>query len=172
MATGFWSLRGIANRGRQRRRPGGCRGDSTSAGSFGRTYEGEWQNNKMHGKGKITWLDGRKPWVVSKFGTTRYDQPSYRDGDVLLFGKETSGLPEAWRKRWEERMIFIPILGPVRSYNLSNTVGIVLARVVSKQYTNQVVIELALYGVGTLLALAGLGFIMYGIRKSSQGGQK
>jgi hypothetical protein len=25
----------------------------------GRKYEGEWQNNNMHGKGKYTWADGR-----------------------------------------------------------------------------------------------------------------
>ena len=24
-----------------------------------RVYEGEWEHNRMHGKGKITWVDGR-----------------------------------------------------------------------------------------------------------------
>jgi hypothetical protein len=28
--------------------------------SDGRKYEGEWKNNKMHGKGTFTWSDGRK----------------------------------------------------------------------------------------------------------------
>ncbi|MFH2000837.1 MAG: tRNA (cytidine(34)-2'-O)-methyltransferase [Planctomycetota bacterium] len=76
----------------------------------------------------LAWLDKRIPWVVSKFGKTRYDQPPYRDGDVLLFGNETSGLPEEWRRRWEPRMVYVPIMGPVRSYNLANTVSVVLAQ--------------------------------------------
>jgi hypothetical protein len=24
-----------------------------------RVYEGDWEHNRMHGKGKITWVDGR-----------------------------------------------------------------------------------------------------------------
>ena len=24
-----------------------------------RNYEGDWEHNRMHGKGKITWVDGR-----------------------------------------------------------------------------------------------------------------
>ena len=28
--------------------------------SDGRTYEGEWKNNKMDGKGTFSWADGRK----------------------------------------------------------------------------------------------------------------
>jgi len=43
-------------------------------------------------------------------------------------------------------------------------IGVVLARVVGKQY-DQAAMQLAMYAVGTLLAIAGLGFIMYGIGK-------
>ncbi len=28
--------------------------------SDGRSYEGEWKNNKMDGKGDFSWADGRK----------------------------------------------------------------------------------------------------------------
>lgn len=75
----------------------------------------------------LDWLDKREPWVVSKFGETRYDEPAFADGDVLLFGAETTGLPETWRERWRDRMIQVPIMGPVRSYNLANTVSVILA---------------------------------------------
>ncbi len=44
-------------------------------------------------------------------------------------------------------------------------IGILLVRVVSKQY-DEPVLQLVLYAAGALLAFAGLGFIMYGIRKS------
>ena len=44
-------------------------------------------------------------------------------------------------------------------------IGVVLARVASQQF-DQAVPRLATYGLGTLLAFAGLGVIMYGISKS------
>lgn len=78
--------------------------------------------------GFLNWLQGRKPWLVTKFGKMRYDAPDYQDGDVLLFGKETLGLPQAWRDRWCDRGVYVPMLGEVRSYNLANTVSIVLAQ--------------------------------------------
>ncbi|MFP4222800.1 MAG: tRNA (cytidine(34)-2'-O)-methyltransferase [Phycisphaeraceae bacterium] len=74
------------------------------------------------------WLDGREPWLVTKFGELRYDQPAYRDGDVLVFGNELTGIPPAWHARWPDRRLRIPIRGPVRSYNLSNTVAMVLSQ--------------------------------------------
>jgi len=76
----------------------------------------------------LQWLGGRSPWLVSKLGSVRYDQPSFRDEDVLVFGSELSGLPPAWRKQWFRRTLYVPILGPVRSYNLANTVSLVLAQ--------------------------------------------
>ena len=76
----------------------------------------------------LEWLGDRRPWLASKFGDLRYDRAGYRDGDVLIFGAETRGLPEAWRTRWPDRVVKVPILGPVRSYNLANTVSVVLAQ--------------------------------------------
>lgn len=76
----------------------------------------------------LEWLGEREPWLVTKFGTQRYDAPNYVDEDVLIFGNENTGLPDAWRQRWEPRTIQLPMLGPIRSYNLSNTVAIVLAQ--------------------------------------------
>lgn len=75
----------------------------------------------------LAWLGPREPWLISKFGPLRYDHAGYADGDVLLFGNEVRGLPGEWRQRWQARQVFIPIMGPVRSYNLANAVAIVLA---------------------------------------------
>lgn len=75
----------------------------------------------------LDWLDGRDPWVVTKFGDTRFDAAPYADGDVLLFGNELTGLPRDWHDRWPHRRVVVPIVGNVRSYNLANTVAILLA---------------------------------------------
>ncbi len=75
----------------------------------------------------LSWLGDREPWLVSKYGKLRYDRADYSDGDILIFGNEITGLPEQWLSRWKDRSIFIPMMGKIRSYNLANTAGIVLA---------------------------------------------
>ncbi|CCQ94902.1 putative tRNA (cytidine(34)-2'-O)-methyltransferase [[Clostridium] ultunense Esp] len=55
-----------------------------------------------------------------------YHEVSFQDGDYLLFGKETKGLPEDLIFSHEERAIRIPMLSHARSLNLSNSVAIVL----------------------------------------------
>ncbi len=76
----------------------------------------------------LHWLGGRDPWIVTKFGATRYDRAAYQRDEVLIFGNEITGLPESWRQRWSHRAIHVPILGPVRSYNLANTAAIVMSQ--------------------------------------------
>ncbi len=76
----------------------------------------------------LDWLGPRPPWLITKHGATRYDRAAWRDEDVLLFGSETRGLPPEWRQRWADHCLYIPMPGPVRSYNLSNAVALVLAQ--------------------------------------------
>ena len=75
----------------------------------------------------LSWLGDRKPWLVSKHGKLRYDRADYSDGDILIFGNEITGLPEQWISRWSDRTVYVPMIGRIRSYNLANTAGIVLA---------------------------------------------
>ena len=67
-------------------------------------------------------------WLVENRGTLRYDRAPYRDHDVLVLGRETTGVPHEWLERWPDRVVHVPVLGPVRSYNLANTAAIVLAQ--------------------------------------------
>lgn len=62
---------------------------------------------------------------VSKFGKIRYDKFDYSNGDIFLFGRESSGLRESFWKNDFENSIYIPITDKVRSINLSNTVAII-----------------------------------------------
>lgn len=50
--------------------------------------------------------------------------PSYKPGDYLVFGKESSGLSNAILEGNEEHLVAIPTLGGVRSLNLANSVAL------------------------------------------------
>lgn len=56
----------------------------------------------------------------------RYTDVAFREGDFLVFGKETAGLPDAILQAHQDTLIRLPISGKVRSLNLSNAVAIVL----------------------------------------------
>jgi tRNA (cytidine/uridine-2'-O-)-methyltransferase len=56
-----------------------------------------------------------------------YDEVGYRDGDFLVFGRETKGLPPSLTSAAPESCVSIPMSSPhVRSLNLSNCAAIVL----------------------------------------------
>ena len=63
------------------------------------------------------------------FNTTKairsYTDISYDGDDVLVFGKETKGLPEELLRSHKEDCIRIPMIEEARSLNLSNAVAIV-----------------------------------------------
>ncbi len=46
-------------------------------------------------------------------------------------------------------------------------IGVVLARFVSGRFTDEVIIQVALYFSGVFMALLGLGVILFGMRKKS-----
>ena len=49
---------------------------------------------------------------------------TFQDGDFLVFGKETKGLPEELLVENEETCVRIPMIGEARSLNLSNSVAV------------------------------------------------
>jgi tRNA (cytidine/uridine-2'-O-)-methyltransferase len=56
-----------------------------------------------------------------------YSRERFRDGDCLLFGSESKGLPATVLERYGENAVTIPMpAGKVRSLNLATAVGIVL----------------------------------------------
>lgn len=54
-----------------------------------------------------------------------YSQVEYKKGDFIIFGRESSGLPDSVRDSDPERCIRVPMINTsTRSLNLSNTVAI------------------------------------------------
>jgi tRNA (cytidine/uridine-2'-O-)-methyltransferase len=73
------------------------------------------------------WFAGRRLYAVTTRGEHRYDTVSYGPGDVLLFGSETRGLPQAILDEIPlAQRIRLPMCPGNRSLNLSNAVAIVL----------------------------------------------
>ena len=67
-------------------------------------------------------------WLLfSAHASERYATPRYRDGDVLLFGSESRGLPARLLEENRASCFTVPMLTDrVRSLNLATAVGIVL----------------------------------------------
>lgn len=64
-------------------------------------------------------------WYFSTRGSLPYTQAGFKRGDILVFGKETKGLPDELLSRYREHCLRIPMRpGTVRSINLSTAVGV------------------------------------------------
>lgn len=75
------------------------------------------------------YLDSEKPekcWLFTTKASANYASVQYRDGDALVFGKETAGLPEDIHAQYPNSRLRIPMVKDNRSLNLSNAVALVL----------------------------------------------
>ena len=68
------------------------------------------------------YYNGSNFWFYSTKSKIVHSDASYKDGDFLVFGKETKGLPEDLLKKHYNECVRIPMMGEVRSLNLSNSV--------------------------------------------------
>ena len=80
-------------------------------------------------KSFIDTIDEKKIYAVTKFGTRIYSEIKYDKDIFLLFGSETTGLPEVILSKLKDRSIKIPMINDSRSLNLSNSVAIVVYEV-------------------------------------------
>ncbi len=69
--------------------------------------------------------DARFFFLTTKTERAYWDA-SFEDGDFLVFGRETKGLPEALLAAHAESCFTIPMPGSTRSLNLATAAGIVL----------------------------------------------
>lgn len=71
-------------------------------------------------------LPGHRLLACSTRGRQRYDEVRYRADDVLLFGPETRGLPDALLSGLPpDQVLRIPMRPGNRSLNLSNAVSVI-----------------------------------------------
>ena len=70
--------------------------------------------------------NGSTMWYASTKAQKVYSDVAYKNGDYLLFGRETKGIDEEVLAANYDRTVRIPMWGEIRSLNLSNSVAIVL----------------------------------------------
>ncbi|MBL1376101.1 tRNA (cytidine(34)-2'-O)-methyltransferase [Zobellella iuensis] len=74
----------------------------------------------------LTAMAGRRLFACTTKGSRHHHEPAYQPGDVLLFGPETRGLPDAVLAAVApEFRIRIPMQPDSRSLNLSNAVAVI-----------------------------------------------
>lgn len=72
-------------------------------------------------------------WFLSAHAQRPYTDAGFRAGDMLVFGKETKGLPKDVLAAHQETALRIPVRpGSVRSLNLSTAAGIVTYAALAK----------------------------------------
>ncbi len=75
-------------------------------------------------------ISGRRLIAVETGGTLRFDEMAYRADDVLVFGRETSGLPaDVLADIPPAQRVTLPMRPDNRSLNLSNAVAVTVFEV-------------------------------------------
>src|SRR5882762_6378349 len=90
-----------------------------------------WKDVRMSTWESVGDLQAAQPAGTRYFYLTTKTQRAYwdarfRDGDFLVFGRETKGLPKSLLEREREHLLTIPMSAQTRSLNLATAVGIVL----------------------------------------------
>ncbi|WP_018623977.1 tRNA (uridine(34)/cytosine(34)/5-carboxymethylaminomethyluridine(34)-2'-O)-methyltransferase TrmL [Kangiella aquimarina] len=95
----------------------------------------EWAQVKIHDNYQA-FLDNEQPerlFGLSTKAKNYFHQVEFQDGDYLMFGPETRGLPDHILEDMGEHLLRIPMRPDSRSLNLSNTVAIVTYEVLRQE---------------------------------------
>jgi tRNA (cytidine/uridine-2'-O-)-methyltransferase len=96
-----------------------------------------WHLVKVHYHDNFSEVEAALAGHNFYFNTTKaeqfYSEIQYGSSDVLVFGKETAGLPEDLLAANKERCVRIPMFTGARSLNLSNAVAVVIYEALRQQ---------------------------------------
>ena len=71
-------------------------------------------------------IDAPYLWMATTKSKQTHSEVSYKDGDFIMFGKESAGIPEEILLNDPAHCVRIPMACNQRSLNLSNSVAVVL----------------------------------------------
>lgn len=90
----------------------------------------------VHADGEAFWRavpDASRVWLITKCGKREYTEAPFREGDWLVLGSETEGLPAAWLEKYPEQTLRIPMANPsVRCLNLATSAAVVMFEAMRK----------------------------------------
>lgn len=69
--------------------------------------------------------------LASTKASTKYTDFSYQDNDILMFGRESAGVPQEVSDKSDHR-VFIPMKNEMRSLNVAISCGIVLGEAINQ----------------------------------------
>jgi tRNA (cytidine/uridine-2'-O-)-methyltransferase len=93
-----------------------------------------WQRWPNWPEFERTLRNGTRVWFVESDAPKLYTEPDYSAADILVFGRETAGLPSMLLQQNRDRWVRIPMFNPkARSLNLSNCVALVLFEALRQQ---------------------------------------
>ena len=72
-------------------------------------------------------------FFASTHAQNRYTDTAFRDGDFLVFGKETAGIPMEILSRYRESCVRIPMRREARCLNLANSVAVMCYEALRQQ---------------------------------------
>ena len=76
---------------------------------------------------------GARIYMATTKAKKAYTQVEYSENDFIMFGKESAGIPEEILIKDEDTSVRIPMIGEIRSLNLSNSVAIMLYEALRQQ---------------------------------------
>jgi tRNA (cytidine/uridine-2'-O-)-methyltransferase len=85
--------------------------------------------HESYGEFRLSLPKTAKPWFFTKFAKRSLYEAEFSEGDFLVFGRETTGLPDTVKEEEpEDRLLRIPMPGSdiVRSLNLAGSVHVAL----------------------------------------------
>ena len=89
-----------------------------------------WPKLKLQMHESLEELQSRYPesrvFYCSTKSSKSYTDVEYQEGDMFVFGPESSGLPQSLLDNHPQSCITIPMHPDIRSLNLSNSVAIIL----------------------------------------------
>ena len=95
----------------------------------------------------VNWEDfcQKNPNAKIYYATTKarhvYSEVNYESDCYIMFGKESAGIPEEILKENPDTCVRIPMLGEIRSLNLSNSVAVVLYEALRQNAFDQMKLE-------------------------------
>lgn len=96
-----------------------------------------WKELDLHVYENFEEFVDRNPGAKIYMATTKakkaYTEVEYTENDFIMFGKESAGIPEEILVKYEETSVRIPMIGEIRSLNLSNSVSIILYEALRQQ---------------------------------------